>query len=143
MEKIEELWSSTNKLYLTIYHDVQSNYIFNNWTGYVTSDNVKNGAFAVVEALKKFKSSSILNNNRELLGRWDHTVEWIEKEWTPYAIEAGLCNFAHVVDNDTFAAASAADMLKRVNGLYTMMVFNTVEDAKQWLHNCANNKSKA
>jgi hypothetical protein len=142
MKKLEELWSPTNKLYLTIYHDAQSNYIFNNWTGYVTSDNVKNGAFAVLESLKKFKASSILNNNKELLGRWDHTVEWIETEWTPHAIEAGLCNFAHVVDNDTFAAASAADMLKRVNGRYTMMVFSTVEEAKEWLQNCANNKTE-
>jgi hypothetical protein len=126
-------------LYLTIYHDAQSNFIFNNWNGYVTSDNVKNGAFAVLEALKKYNASSILNNNRELLGRWDHTVEWIETDWTPRAIEAGLCNFAHIVDSDTFAAASAADMLKRVNGRYTMRIFNTVEDGKLWLQTCANN----
>lgn len=136
MQKIKELWSPTNKLYLTIYHNEQANFIFNNWAGYVTSDNVKNGAFAVLEALKEFKSSCILNNNKELLGRWDHTVEWIEQDWTPRAIEAGLRNFAHVVDDDTFAAASAADMLKRVAGRYTMQIFNTVEDAEQWLQTC-------
>ncbi len=142
MEKIEELWSPTNKLYLTIYHDAQSNFIFNNWTGYVTSENVKNGAYAVLEALKRYNSSSILNSNKELLGRWDHTVEWIETDWTPRAIEAGLCNFAHVVDDDTFAAASAADMLKRVNGRYTMRIFNTFEDARQWLQSCAKSVTK-
>lgn len=142
MEKVQELWSPTNKLYLTIYHDSQSNFIFNNWTGYVTSENVKNGAFAVLDALKKYNSCNILNNNKELLGRWDHTVEWIETEWTPRAIEIGLRNFAHVVDSETFAAASAADMLKRVNGRYTMMIFNTVEEAKQWLQTCANNLAK-
>ncbi|MHA6249355.1 hypothetical protein ACXYMU_15545 [Pontibacter sp. CAU 1760] len=133
MEKIQELWTSTNKLYLTIYHEKQNNIIYNNWSGYVTSENVKNGAFAVLEALKKYKSSNVLNNNKELLGRWDHTVEWIEQDWTPRAIEAGLRNFAHIVDCDTFAAASAADMLRRVEGRYTMRIFHEEQEGRAWL----------
>lgn len=131
------MWSPTNKLYLTIYHEEQGNIIYNNWTGYVTSDNVKNGAFAVLEALTHYKSAHILNSNKELVGRWDHTVEWIETEWIPKAIAMGLCYFAHVVDDDTFAAASAADLLVRVQGRYTMKIFNQVEDARAWLQSCS------
>jgi hypothetical protein len=136
MQIFRELRSATNKIYLTIYFDEKENLIYNNWCGYVTPENVKNGSLAVIEALKHFNTSAGLNNNQELVGRWNHTVDWIDKEWVPRAVKAGLHYYAHVVDPETFAASSAKDMLNRVNDQFTMKIFDNVPEARKWLQNC-------
>lgn len=136
MRIFKELRSSTNKTFLTIYFDEQENWVYNNWTGYVSPDNVKQGALAVLEAFKNFKTQFGLNDNQELVGTWDQAVDWIEEEWIPGASEAGLRFYAHIVNQEAFAAASAADMLSRIKGEFTMKIFSNSLDAKQWLYSC-------
>jgi hypothetical protein len=80
--KYKELSTSTGKVYLSIYYDEQNNWIYNNWVGYVSPENVKLGSLAVLDALKKYKTPCGLNDNTELVGRWDQSVDWIAQEFT-------------------------------------------------------------
>ncbi|WP_439880057.1 hypothetical protein ACSX1A_12910 [Pontibacter sp. MBLB2868] len=136
MIKFQELKSHTDKLYLTIYYDQQNDWIYNKWEGYITPDNVKLGCLAILDAFAKFHTSYGLNDNKEVVGTWDQAVNWIDEEWTPRAIALGLRYFSHVVDKDAFAAASAADLLSRVEDKIYMRIFENVVDARQWLHDC-------
>ncbi|GAB3197638.1 hypothetical protein ABID22_000807 [Pontibacter aydingkolensis] len=134
--KHQELKSSTGKVYLTITYDEKNRCVHNNWLGYLSLENVRQGAMAVLHFIDTFKAPHTLNDNRELVGPWDQAVDWIEQEWMPRAVEAGLKCFAHVVDQDAFAAAAATDMLNRVNGQFQMRIFKDIYDAKQWLGSC-------
>lgn len=134
--KIQELTSSTGKVYLTIHYDEQNKWLYNDWTGYVTPENVKQGGLAVLDAIKQHRTALGLNDNRNLVGRWDDALAWIEQEWIPAAAEAGLRYYAHVVDADSFAAASSADMLNRVQGRFQMRIFQNMTDAREWLNSC-------
>ncbi|TPE43548.1 hypothetical protein [Pontibacter mangrovi] len=136
MTKIAELTSSTGKVYLTITYDEANHWICNEWEGYVSPENVKQGSLAVLEAFRKYKTAYGLNDNTKLVGRWDDSVNWIEKEWMPQAIAAGLRYYAHVANQESFAAASAADMETRTHGLFEMRIFDDVESAKDWLKAC-------
>lgn len=131
--KVRELTSSTGKTYLTIHFDEQRHWVYNDWIGYVSPDNVKQGSLAVLEAIKQYKASCGLNDNRHLVGRWDDSVEWIEQEWVPMASDAGLRFYAHVANADAFAAASSADMLSRVRGRFEMRIFQDIDEARNWL----------
>lgn len=142
MAKVAELTSATGKIFLTVEYDAANNWIYNNWTGYVSPENVMQGSLAVLEAFRKYKSLCGLNDNRELVGRWDESVDWIEKEWMPKAIAAGLRYFAHVANQESFGAASAADMLSRVHGLFQMRIFNDLESAKSWLKECQQTEAR-
>jgi hypothetical protein len=136
--KVQELTSSTGKVYLTISFDETNKWIYNDWIGYVTPDNVMQGCLAVLDAIKKHKVSCGLNDNRHLVGRWDQSVGWIEEEWTPQAVAAGLRYFAHVVDIESFAAASSVQMLERVQGKFHMRIFHDLDSARDWLKACQN-----
>lgn len=136
MHKFQELKSSTDKLYVSIYYDQQNDWIYNNWTGYITPDSVKQGSLAVLEAFEKYNTSFGLNDNREVAGTWDQAVDWIEEVWIPRATALGLRYYAHIVDQDAFAAASAADMLSRVADKFNMRIFDSAVDARQWLQDC-------
>ncbi|MBD1396874.1 hypothetical protein H9Q13_06835 [Pontibacter sp. JH31] len=139
--KLRELKSATGKIFLTTHVDERNNWVYNNWLGYVTPENVVQGSLAVLEMIEKYQVSYGLNDNRLLVGRWDHSVDWIEQVWTPRAAAAGLRYYAHVVNEDSFAAASSADMLSRVQGRFHMHIFQDIESAQQWLLECqAKNK---
>jgi len=136
MTRIAELKAATGKTYLTIDYDTQHHWIYNNWLGYVTAENVKKGALQVLQALETYRTPCGLNDNRQLTGPWDHSVDWIEEEWIPGAARAGLRYYALVVDQEAFAAASAQDMLSRVKGLFTMRIFDDINQARHWLQEC-------
>ncbi|WP_266202680.1 hypothetical protein [Pontibacter kalidii] len=136
MTKVAELTSTTGKVFLTVAYDAANNWIYNNWVGYVSPENVKQGSLAVLEAFQTYNSPYGLNDNRELVGRWDEAVDWIEKEWMPKAIAAGLRYYAHIANQESFAAASAADMLSRTHGRFEMRIFEDPGSAKVWLQEC-------
>lgn len=137
--KVRELTTSTGKTYLTIYFDEHHHWVYNDWIGYVSPENVKQGSLAVLEAIKQYKASCGLNDNRHLVGRWDESVEWIEQVWIPMAAEAGLKYYAHVANAEAFAAASSADMLNRVRGRFEMRIFQDIDEARDWLTACQQN----
>jgi hypothetical protein len=128
-----ELTSSTGKVFLTVECDAANNWVYNCWNGYVSPENVMQGCLAVLEAFQNQRSVSILNDNSQLVGRWDDSVEWIEKEWIPRALKAGLRYFAHVANQESFAAASAAQLSSRTHGLFEMRIFGDLEQAQNWL----------
>ncbi|WP_276499213.1 STAS/SEC14 domain-containing protein [Pontibacter litorisediminis] len=136
MTKTVELTSATGKVFLTVAYDAANNCIYNNWVGYVSPENVRQGSLAVLEAIKTHRTPYGLNDNRQLVGRWDDSVDWIEKEWMPQAMAAGLRYYAHVANQESFAAASAADMVSRTHGLFEMRIFDNLESAQTWLRAC-------
>ncbi|WP_299702598.1 hypothetical protein [uncultured Pontibacter sp.] len=131
--KVQELKSSTGKTFLTIHYDEKNQWIHNDWSGYVSPEYVMQGSLAVLDAIEKYRVACGLNDNRHLVGRWDESVDWIEQEWIPKATAAGLRHYAHVVDADTFAAASSEDMLTRVQDRFQMRIFRDIDEAKEWL----------
>lgn len=139
--KIQELKSATGKIFLIIYFDEQNQWIYNDWVGYVAPENVMQGSMAVLEAIKTHRTAYGLNDNRHLVGRWDDAVDWIGKEWIPKATAAGLRYYAHVVDADSFAAASSENMLTRSEGHFHMRIFSDQGEAKAWLRASRGNRA--
>ena len=129
----KELYSFTDKIYISIEFHQQEKYIYNNWQGYVSVKNVINGAEACLTMLIDKKCHKILNDNRELVGPWIDANEWIENNWTPRAVNAGLTHFAHIVSPGALAEASALNMEERISGKFSMKLFSDIEQAKNWL----------
>ena len=114
-------------------YDARHDWIYNNWKGYQTYDNVLAGANAVLENLRKHHCSRILNDNTSVSGPWDHALTWIKEEWMPKAVAAGLKYIAHVVPPNTLAETSSKDMQQNADGIFEMRVFNDLMDARTWL----------
>ncbi|MCC9138183.1 hypothetical protein ACFSKU_00365 [Pontibacter silvestris] len=133
---IKELSSSTGKPYLIIEYNQKNNWIYNNWDGYVTKESVVTGSLAVLKAFESYHTPYGLNDNSNLVGRWDHAITWIEEVWMPRAAAAGLRYYAHVVDKESFAAASSEEMIKRTKRFFQMCSFDNITDAQAWLKEC-------
>jgi hypothetical protein len=132
----KEIKNTLDRTFIFIELDEENKWVYNNWVGYQSFDSVVAGANACLDYLEPQKCKAILNDNRQVVGPWDHATDWIANDWTPRAIRAGLKYFAHVVDDQTLAAMSAGEMHQKVGDIFEMKVFNQIEDARDWLRSC-------
>lgn len=128
----EELKSSLGRVYLTITTDHENRWIFVDWQGYLTADNIKTGAAAYTAALSKAGFACVLNDTRSVRGPWDHSMDWVINTWAPNAAQAGLRYFAMVTTPATLAEGSAANFYAQLTA-FQSAVFDNLADARHWL----------
>ncbi|MEM9828988.1 MAG: STAS/SEC14 domain-containing protein [Bacteroidota bacterium] len=133
METID--FSVKNKLgevYYSFSFDEENGWIYSEWKGDVTADEVIEACKAGIDYIEEKKPEKILNDNSQLTGPWDEANEWIAQNWMPRALAAGLKKFAHVISPDVFGALSAEELITKVSG-FEMRIFEDEEEAKSWL----------
>jgi hypothetical protein len=128
-----ELTNGFGKVYLTVAYDAANRWVYNNWVGYQTLSGIKVGADACLQPLREQTCAYLLNDNREVIGPWDHAVDWIVTDWAPRAIAQGLTHFANVVSPESMAALSAEAMLLGIGNQLQMRMFGDIEAAQAWL----------
>lgn len=128
----QELKSSLGKVYLTIETDLENRWIFVDWQGYLTAENIKIGAQAYTDALAASGFCCVLNDTRSVRGPWDHSMDWVINEWAPNAAKAGLKHFALISTPETLADGSAANFYAQLTA-FEAQVFDNMAEAKQWL----------
>lgn len=134
---MQQFTNSFGNTYLTVGFDAQNQWIYNDWRGMLTTDNVMQGCRGVLELLELTHCPHILNDNRGVIGSWNQANDWIEKEWMPKALAAGLTRFAHVVAPGIFGQLSAEEMHLRVGQRFEMRLFQDFNQAKAWLTEAA------
>ena len=128
-----ELTNGFGKVYLTIEYDTTGKWVYNNWIGYQTYIGIITGADACLHPLLENRCAYLLNDNRRVIGPWDHAVQWIATDWAPRAIAQGLTHFAHVVSPESLAAVSAEAMHTGIGGRLEMRMFSDIIEAQAWL----------
>ncbi|RYF13943.1 MAG: STAS/SEC14 domain-containing protein [Oxalobacteraceae bacterium] len=128
-----DLLNGFGTVYLSISYDAANRWVHNDWVGYQTYIGIVAGADACLLTLAENKCAYLLNDNRRVVGPWDHAVEWIVTNWGPRAITGGLTHFANVVSAESMAASSAQSMALGLEGQLQMHLFSDIEEAKQWL----------
>ena len=130
------------KVYITIEYDHINEWVYNNWIGYQTYIGIVAGADSCLHQLEENNCTLLLNDNREVVGPWDHAVEWIVTNWAPRAIAQGLTHFANVVSRESMAALSADAMHLGLDGQLQMRSFGDIDQAKAWLRAAKRSSSK-
>ncbi|MFD2785496.1 STAS/SEC14 domain-containing protein [Hymenobacter rubripertinctus] len=128
-----ELTNGFGKIYLSITYNPANEWVYNNWVGYQTYAGIVAGADACLAPLREQGCAYLLNDNRQVLGPWNHAVEWIVRDWAPRAIAQGLTHFAHVVSPESLAAISAEAMHIGIGGQLQMKMFGDIDEAADWL----------
>ena len=130
---MREFKSATGKTFLTINYDKKQNLIYNNWIGYASTENVKQGATSYLEFIQETSCPYNITDNREFAGPWDNSLEWICNKWVPAANKAGLRFYAHVANKGSFAEVAAKKLAVCASGAIEMKVFEHLTDAQDWI----------
>lgn len=128
----QELKNAFGKVYLTVIVDRKNGWVHTNWCGYLTEDNIKAGALAYAAAVKDSGFACVLNDTRQILGSWDHSLDWVINDWAPRAAEAGIQHFAMITNPASFAESTASSFYAAIKA-FEVQVFDNLSDAEAWL----------
>ncbi|GAA4013611.1 hypothetical protein GCM10022408_28430 [Hymenobacter fastidiosus] len=123
-------------VYLMVERDPINNWVYARWTGIQTLATIQEGGLFYVDMLRQHPCARLLNDHRELIGRFTAANEWIATVWTPLILQAGLRYFAQVVSPGIFGQLSIQDLHQRIGDQFQMQLFPDVEAARTWLHSC-------
>lgn len=129
----EKLYTSKN---FDIEIDVQGKFIYANWKGFQTVDNVKDGCEKMLQILKEKKINNVLNDNRLVTGPWQGAADWVAKDWFPRMFAVGLKRFAWVQSTSVFSQLSADKTLSETDKSKkdeAIRSFDDMEIARKWL----------
>ncbi|UOQ64248.1 STAS/SEC14 domain-containing protein [Hymenobacter volaticus] len=127
------LLNGFGKVYLTIEYDAINHWVHNQWIGSQTYVGIIAGADACLHPLSENACSYLLNDNRQVIGGWNHAVEWIASDWAPRAAAQGLTHFAQVVSPESLAALSAEAMHTNIGDRLQIRMFSNIDAAQAWL----------
>jgi hypothetical protein len=119
--------------FITIEYNEQFSWIYADWKGYQTEHSVKEGCEKMLEALKAFYCSKVLNDNTNVVGIWTPASAWVGANWLPRMKEAGLRYFAWVYSQSAMSRVSADESLRSTDVPDIVKTFDDIESARQWL----------
>jgi hypothetical protein len=121
------------RIYLNVFRDRVNNWIHAQWTGIQTLETIQAGGLAYIDMLKADPCPRLLNDHRELVGRFTESNAWIAEVWMPRIIEAGLRSFAQVLAPGVFGQVSMQDLSTRVADVLDIHMFGNMAEAEAWL----------
>ncbi|QNF32623.1 STAS/SEC14 domain-containing protein [Adhaeribacter swui] len=129
----KELKNNYGKIFLTITFEAENNWVYNNWFGSQSQENVRLGANTCLEILMQNHCSYLINDNRLVAGPWSQATDWLLTNWLPRAIAGGLTYFAHITSLEPLARLSAENLRNHLVGNLQMEIFEDVPRAEAWL----------
>ncbi|MHA6248401.1 STAS/SEC14 domain-containing protein [Pontibacter sp. CAU 1760] len=127
-----EIRNAFDRVFLTVEVDKANRWVHTNWMGYLTEENIKAGALAYAKVVQENGLSCVLNDTRQVVGGWDHSLDWVINEWAPQAARAGIKKFALITNPSSFAETSASAFYENLKA-FEVQIFHTVGEAQNWL----------
>jgi PAS domain S-box-containing protein len=114
------------------YNDIEKRLDIN-WNGYQDLITVQHGCLKILEMLDRHKVSSVINDNRDVLGTWSDASDWVGQVWFPMMEKAGLHKFAWIYSLAAFSQLSAKKAADLNHGKVQIKFFSDLDEAKSWI----------
>ncbi|WP_162052943.1 STAS/SEC14 domain-containing protein [Pontibacter pamirensis] len=128
----QEFRNAFGKVFLTVTVDKENRWVHTNWNGYLTEENIRVGALAYTEAVKEAGVNCVLNDTRQIIGSWDHSLDWVVNQWGPQAARAGIKHFALITNPASFAEVTATSFYSNLKA-FEVKIFDDKAEAEAWL----------
>lgn len=136
-----ELKNEGGYVYLAIEIDKENSCLYYKWRGFLLIEELKVGYNKILEILERERLEMALADHSQIVGPWNEANEWLVAEWTPRANKVGLRYLAVNTAGDLFSNISLElFLINNKNTNYDTQVFDTLEDAKNWLKKVKNGK---
>jgi hypothetical protein len=103
------------------------------WQGWARPAEFKAANDALVDAIKDHHGSRILGDSRQIKVIQQSDQDWVNGDWFPRILAAGLTRMALVLPISSLAKMNIDDMVSRVAGRLDVAYFATLDEARAWL----------
>ena len=119
---------------VTIYWDDSKQWIYAEWRDIPTTQEVQQGAGAILKLLKEKQAANVLNDNRKVTGKWPtEAAIWVANTRFPQLFEAGLRKFAWIQSSDPGSRVSAKISETPNREQDVIQFFLNEAEARAWL----------
>ncbi|WP_125077744.1 hypothetical protein [Rufibacter latericius] len=132
-----ETKNSFNRTFYVIEHNPELDIIDTLWYGYASQNDLRAAMEVGLKVLEETNCAYKLNDNIAFNGPWAEAVKWLEKDWLPRAMQAGLRFLAHVASPHSFGEASGEAMeVSLIGQKLKYKMFRSRQEALDWLKAC-------
>ena len=103
------------------------------WHGQLTAAEVIRGVLEGTRLLEEHALQRVLNDKRDTGGDWSEALPWLEYEWLPKAVAAGLRAVAYILSPHLEAQIVSHEFVEVVRSQIQISLFTNEEDARDWL----------
>ena len=115
------------------YYVPQSQVLYVRWHGNLTAEEVVRGVTAGTRLLPTHPFTRILNDKRETSGDWSEALPWLEYEWLPLAVAAGIRAVAYLLSPDLKSQIVSQEFMDNIGRQLHTALFLHEEPARRWL----------
>lgn len=103
------------------------------WHGQLTADEVIEGVKAGAQWRGQHAYHRVLNDKRDTGGDWSDALPWLQYEWLPQAVAAGLRDMAYIFPPDFEARFVSREFVLALRAQLNIALFTNEADAQRWL----------
>ncbi|MBC5994452.1 hypothetical protein [Pontibacter cellulosilyticus] len=119
--------------HITIGFNSLNHIIYVDWTGDQTKESVQDGCEKMLDLLKQYHCTKVLNDNTNVTSIWLEAAWWVAVDWFPRMYEAGCRLFAWVESPHQLGKLSIEETLKfEITGVIAL-TFQNKQLAEEWL----------
>ncbi|WP_303311254.1 hypothetical protein [Hymenobacter sp. BT730] len=118
---------------LTIAYDYTDEWLYLDWQGNLTDEEVMKGALKLLELLRQERCTKVLNDNTHLTGLWADAARWGGEVFFPQLQEAGCRYFAWVHSPERYSQLSAQLAIQHTAAGIVFLTFQSLPTAAEWL----------
>jgi len=115
------------------YHFPELAELYVRWHGQLTAAEVIRGVQEAAQWRGRYVFRRILNDKRDTGGDWSEALPWLQYEWLPAAVEAGVRAMAYVLSPDFEAQIVSQEFVEATRSRLNVALFQTESDAQSWL----------
>jgi hypothetical protein len=113
--------------------DAESQAAHMEWQGWASPTEFKAANDALVQAITEHHSTKVLGDSRQIKVIQKTDQEWVNHDWFPRILAAGLTRMALVLPRSGLAKMNIDDMVSRVADRLDVAYFASLDDARNWL----------
>lgn len=133
----DQVFSDTDHYYkdstVTISNNPSHKRIELDWTGFQNFDTVQKGCLRALEMITVHKCTSVLNDNRNVLGTWSEASDWAGEVFFPMMEKEGIKRLAWIFSPSVFSQLSAKKSIDVDVSNITTQFFTDDKEARKWL----------
>ena len=111
----------------------ESEMLYVRWHGHLTGPEVIRGVSQGSQWRDQLRYSFILNDKSDTGGDWSEALPWLQYEWLPQAVQAGVRALAYVFSPDRENRFATDQFVVAVRPHLAIELFEDVDLALKWL----------
>ena len=114
--------------------DARSKAAHMEWQGWARPTEFRAANDALLRALREHRSSRVLGDSRKIKVIQQTDQDWVNRDWFPRILAAGLRRMALVLPESGLAKMNIDDLISQVPGTKLVTAyFTTLDQARDWL----------